>query len=147
MQIHLKRFTAVTFILFVVAFNAIAQENQIVGKASVQKSGLTNLEKILQRSSVPEIVEGALYSTIECKNLYPDLDYSQLLNMIDDVAKKNQDATISYKAYLTSMYLLHSSEIHVKPIPGAEDHSYLFKQIADQLENKLLASRSDDNAQ
>jgi len=147
MQKHLKHFTTAAVILFTIALAANANEKHSLDKTSVQKSGLTMLETDLQKNVAPEIVEGALYTAIEYKNLYPDLDYSRLLNTINKVAKENSDATIAYKAHLVSMYLSHSSEIHVDPIPGSEGHNYLFKQIADQLETKLLSSNYDENAE
>jgi hypothetical protein len=40
------------------------------------------------------------------------------------------------------MYLTHSLEIQIAPVQDPEDHGYLFKQIADQLEKKTLAINS-----
>ena len=139
MRTYVKRWTAAMLVLFAIAFTAEAKGDQHVSRATVQNSGLTMLEKDLQRGDSPEIVEGSLYDVVECKNLYPDLDYSQLLETIIRISKETDNPAIAYKAYLVSMYLLHSSEIHVKPVPGAETHDYLFKQIADQLETKLLS--------
>ena len=139
MKTQLKSIAVVMSIMFATVVCAVAQEYHPVSKALVRGSGLYMLEKNLHRSDAPGIVEGALYDAVEAKNAYPDLDYSKLSKAIDRLGKESSDPAISYKAYLVSMYLSHSSEIQVTPISGAEYHEYLFKQIADQLEAKFLA--------
>ncbi len=145
MNTYLKRLTAATFIILVVAFSAVAQEVHPVEKAFVQKQGLEMLKIDLQRSDVPGIVESALYTVVECKNSFPDLDYTTLINAVDKVAQETGNLSIGYKAHLASMYLSHSSDIRVTPIHDADDHEYLFKQIADQLEEKLASLQDVQN--
>ncbi|MCL5020556.1 MAG: hypothetical protein M1339_02600 [Bacteroidetes bacterium] len=80
------------------------------------------LEKDLQESNVPGIAESSLYAIIEVKNLYPELDYSPLLEAVKTLEKKSNDPALTYKAYLVGMYLTHSSEIQVNPKVGAVQH-------------------------
>ena len=139
MKTQLKNFTMALSIIFAAASGAVAQEDHHATKVMVQSHGIDMLGRNLEGSNVPGIVEGSLYDAIECKNLYPDLDYSKLLQATDRLANESNDPALAYKAHLVGMYLSHSSEIQVTPISGAEYHEYLFKQIADQLESKFLA--------
>ncbi len=148
MRTYLKHLTAVTFIVFAVAFSAVARESNAVEETFIQNHALEMLEMDLHRSDVPGIVKSAIYTIVECKNSFPDLDYSRLLSTLNKVANKSDKQSIGYEAQLASMYLSHSSDIWIVQIPDAEHHEYLFKQIADQLgqlEQKLLARQSDQN--
>jgi hypothetical protein len=145
MRTYLKRLTVATFVILAVAFSAVAQESHSNEKTFIQKRAFEMFGMDLQRSDIPGVVESTLYTVVECKNSFPDLDYSRILSTVNKVAQENDNSSIAYKAYLASMYLSHSSDIRVKPIPDAENHEYLFKQIADQLEQKFLALQSDQN--
>ena len=95
------------------------------------------------QSEIPGIVESTIYTVIEYKNSFPELNYARLGNELDEVARENKDVAISYKARLASMYLTYSSNIQITPVSPALDHEYLFRQIAEQLEKKLLAAHID----
>ena len=131
MKTHLRRLAAATFFIF-----AVAQQNLPVDKAFVKQHALEMYEMNLQRSDIPGIIEATLYDVVECKNRFPDLDYSRLLNAVNKVSQESDDISIGYKAHLASMYLTHSLEIQIAPVQDPDDHEYLFKQIADQLEKK-----------
>ena len=95
------------------------------------------------QSEIPGIVESTIYTMVLYKNLFPDLDYSPLQKGLDEVARENSDVSISYKARLASTYLTYSANIRITPVSSAPDHEYLFRQIAEQLEQKLLAAHID----
>ena len=145
MKLTLRRLTAIMFVVLFAASGAIAQENKIERNTFNQKRTFEALEMSLRRSDVPGFVESALYTVAECKSRFPNLDYSHLLSVVEKVARKDGIPSIRYKAYLVSMYLSHGSHIRVKAISNANNHEYLFKQIADQLEQKFLAFRGDAN--
>jgi hypothetical protein len=143
MNTNLKRLTGIALAAFAVAFSVNAQEIRPVREASVKKYSLEMFGASLQEKECPGIVEGTLYNIIECKNRFPEIDYSDLVSPISNLAKEHNDIVMGYKASLTGLYLAHSSDIHITPIRGAEDHEYLFKQIADQLEQKLVTAQSE----
>jgi hypothetical protein len=91
-------------------------------------------------SDIPGIVESTIYNVVLCDKFYPAGDYSKIENLLDKVARENDDPAIKYKAHLASMYLNGGTKIDVTPVSNTFDHEYLFRQIADQLEKKLLVS-------
>jgi hypothetical protein len=143
MKTNLKLLAGTALVALAIAFNASAQESRPVKEAFVKKYSLEMFGISLQAKEYPGVVEGTLYNIIECKNLFPEIDYSDLAVSINKLAKENDDLVIGYKASLVGLYLAHSSEFHITPMRGAEEHEYLFKQIADQLEEKLVAIQSE----
>ncbi len=139
MRTYIRRFAAIPLIIVAAAVSTMAQESRPVVTPFNQKQVFKALETCLQTNNVPGFVESALYTVVECKDRYPDLDYSRLLNTVNEVAQENDNSSIRYKAYLAGMYLSHASDIQVTPISNSDNHEYLFKQIADQLEAKFLA--------
>lgn len=139
MKKYLRRSLATAFVLLLAASGAIAQTNTNEGYKFNQKRTFVALETCLQNSKVPGFVESALYTVAECKNRYPDLNYSPIIDIVQKIAKDNSDASLRYKAYLVSMYLTHGSDIQLTPVMNAMNHQYLFMQIARQLEQKYLA--------
>ena len=143
MNTNLKRLAGTALVVFAIAFNANAQENRSVKEATIKKYTLEMFGINLQAKEYPGVVEGTLYNIIECKNLFPEIDYSNLVEPLNNLAKEHGDLVIGYKASLVGLYLAHSSDFHITPMIGAEEHEYLFKQIADQLEQKLVAVQSE----
>jgi hypothetical protein len=88
----------------------------------------------------PGIVESALFVIVEYRNRYPALDYSSLIDELAKVARDQKDSTISYKAHLAMMYLRYGTDGDLVPSSDPGDHESLFRQIAEQLEKKFLAS-------
>lgn len=139
MKTHLIRLAIAALATVAIASSAVAQEKPFDEKAFIQNVSFKMFDKDLQSNNVPGFVESALYVLIQCKDRYPDLDYSQLLNTVDRVARESNDPALAYKAYLVRMYFSHSSDIQVTPFQDEDNHDQLFKQIADQLEEKFLA--------
>jgi hypothetical protein len=143
MKTYLKSLLTATFVILAAAATANAQESNTNMKAFDQNLAFEQFENSLQRSDYPGIVESTLYTVVQCKDRFPEFDYSQLRDAVNEVTKKDGDMSLAYKAYLVSMYLSHSSDIQVTPFEYSNDHDQLFKQIADQLEAKFLAFNSD----
>jgi len=91
-------------------------------------------------NKIPGIVEGSIYNVILLKNYYPNADYSNVIDKLNKISEEYPVASIRYKAHLASMYLSMSNGIEVHPQRNVYTHEYLFKQIADQLETKLLVA-------
>lgn len=145
MKTYLMRMMTAAFVVMIAASGAMAQGNKPEKYKFNQKRTFEALELCLHQKNVPGFVESALYTVAECKDRYPDLDYSGILKSIDNVERKNPSPSIRYKAYLVSMYLTHGTNMQVTTISDPTNHEYLFKQIADQLEQKYLAFASDNN--
>jgi len=145
MKTILKNLVTATFVILLVAAGATAQEKTADKSTFKRKLVFEQFENSLKRIDYPGVVESTLFTTVECKNRYPDLNYSSLLDAVNKVAQENNDPALAYKAYLVSMYFAHSSDIRVNPFESSDDHDQLFKQIADQLEAKFLAFDSNEN--
>jgi hypothetical protein len=143
MKKYLRRITGAAIALIAFAIGANAQETRSADEIFVRDHAFKMLKMNLEESDISGIVEQTLYAVLECKNRYPELDYSQLLKAVDNVARENDNLSIEYKASLASMFLSHGSDIHITPISGADRYEYLFKQIADQLEQKLLVLQNE----
>lgn len=146
MKTYLARLATALFVVAAIASGAIAQEVHLTKKTFNHKLAFEAFEKCLQRSDVPGFVESSLYTIAECKSRFPELNYSRLIEDVNRVAQRNASPALRYKAYLVSMYLTHGSEITVTPIRDADSYDYLFKQIANQLEQKYLALGNSENA-
>lgn len=145
MKQYLIRPMTAAFVILIAASGAMAQAKKSDTYKFNQKRTFEALDMCLHKSDVPGFVESALYTVAECKNRYPALNYSQLLGSVRNVEENNSNPSIRYKAYLVSMYLTHGANMEVTTIKDANNHEYLFKQIAEQLEQKYLAFNSDNN--
>ncbi len=129
------------FSLAVTAFSA-----NIFAKDSTETKAKINYQRALEifrsslESRIPGIVEGSIYNVVLLKKYYPNADYSNVIDELNKIAEDYPVASIRYKAHLATMYLTMSNGIEVEPRRNVYEHEYLFKQIADQLESKLLVS-------
>jgi hypothetical protein len=111
----------------------------------------TNLESLAEKafkvcpqslnSDIPGIVESSIYNIVLIKKYYPDANYSSIIEKLNNIAEENPDPSIRFKAHLASIYLSFNEGINIKPEHNTYDHEYLFRQIAEQLESKLLVSK------
>jgi hypothetical protein len=92
------------------------------------------------KSEIPGIVESTIYNVVVYKKYFPEKNYDKIVNALNVVARENSDPAIRYKAYLAATYLNSASKVDIKPESPAEEHEYIFIQIADQLEKNLLVA-------
>jgi len=90
--------------------------------------------------AVPGVVESTIYNIVLVKNYYPDENYSKIIKALNMVAQSDDNPSIRFKAHLALIYLTYGSNIKLKPIHDTYDHEYIFKQISEQLEKKLLVA-------
>ena len=110
-------------------------------KQAIHQERLLESFKTSLQSDYQGIVEGTIYNIVIFKKYYPQLDYSQLLEVLNRSSLGNRDIALRYKAYLASVYLTHNATIDIDPVTNPSDHEYIFRQIAQQLENKFLVSK------
>ena len=143
MNTNLKRLAGTALVAFAIVFTTNAQESRPANEAAIKKTTLEMFGLNLQTKEYPGVIEGTLYNIIECKALFPDLNYSDLVEPLNELAMEHGDLVLGYKASLAGLYLAHSSDFHITPMRDAANHEYLFKQIADQLEQKMVAIESE----
>jgi hypothetical protein len=91
-------------------------------------------------SDIPGIVESTIYNIVLIKKYYPNANYSPIVEKLNEIAEENPNLSIRFKAHLASIYLGFSEGINIQPEFNTYDHEYLFREITDQLESKLLVS-------
>ncbi len=89
---------------------------------------------------VPGIIESTIYNIVLVKKYFPDEDYNNVIKALSKVAQSSDDPSLKFKAHLALIYLTYGSDIELKPIRDTYDHEYIFKQISEQLEKKLLVA-------
>ena len=95
-------------------------------------------------NEIPGVVEGVIYDMVEYKSYYPNLDFSSLIDALDDAAKDSKDSAIAYKAHVASMYLSFGSTLDGPEAFNPENHEHAFQLAAEQLEKKFLLSRATE---
>jgi hypothetical protein len=91
-------------------------------------------------SDIPGIVESSIYNAIIIKNYYPSADYSRIIEKLNEIAEVNPDPSMRVKAHLASIYISSSDIITIEPKNNVFDHEYIYRQITEQLDKKLLVS-------
>ncbi len=123
----------------VLSFNVFAKDST-TAKAKVNYRLALKVSQSSLDNSIPGIVEGTIYNVVVLKKYCPDADYSNIIDKLNKISQEYPVTSIRYKAHLASMYLTMGNGIEVRPRKDVFEHEYLFKQIADQLETKLLVS-------
>ncbi|MEJ2618269.1 MAG: hypothetical protein P8Z35_25155 [Ignavibacteriaceae bacterium] len=119
--------------------NMYAHGKEIVKEELRAQKALKTIPSSLE-SNIPGIVESSIYNAIVVKNYYPEGNYSDIIDRLNDISKENPDPAIRAKAHLASIYLNSNNIITVEPKHNAFDHEYIFRQITQQLDNKFLIS-------
>ena len=146
MKNNLSRLLTAAFLVLFAVSGAAAQESHPMKENFNKQLTFKALGQCLRRTDVPGFVECALYTVAQCKNRFPEWNYTRLLGEVNKVAREDDNPSIRYKAYLVSMYLTHSSDIQVNFVSDPSSHDYLFKEIANQLERRYLAFDGSENA-
>ena len=129
-----------------VALIVLAFSIRIDAQPNYNEKSRPDLEKAMQvfpaslKSNIPGIVESTIYNIVVYKKYFPDKNYDNVVNVLNSVARENEDPAIRYKAYLAEMYLNSTAKVNVIPESPAQDHEYIFIQIANQLEKNLLVA-------
>jgi len=122
--------------------SARAQSDETARYARYDFNKLMNAFDESLQSDIPGIVESTIYNLVEYKSYFPERDYSRFAHMLNDIARKNADPTIAYKASLAGMYLTYGSTIEDKSVFSPYEHETAFEQVANQLTKKFLLSLS-----
>ncbi len=140
MKVYKSLFLVILVSSVVFSSNLFAQGNKMVSKQLIAEKAYKIIPKSLE-SNIPGIVESTIYNLVEIKKYYPAGNYSNVIEKLNDIAQNYPDKTIRAKAYLASIYLSSRDFIEVHPVENYFSHDYIFKQIAEQLENKLVYNK------
>jgi hypothetical protein len=129
-------------LLTITSFSAgKAEDKESIRRQSAAKTAFAMCLPSL-KSNIQGIVESTIYNVVLVKKYYPSADYTSIVERLNEIADENMDPTIRFKAHLASIYLSFSEMIDVQPKFHTFEREYIFRQITEQLENKLLASRN-----
>ena len=89
---------------------------------------------------MPSVVESAIYNVIVMKKFYPDEDYSDLVDTINDLVADGKTPTLRYKAQLASLYFEYPQLFkNIEFKNTKEKPEFYFKQISEKLVENSLA--------
>ncbi len=138
MNTRVKFFTLAALLFSVASSLVYGQvDTTVIGSQKMQKLLNTVFTRSLQ-SNIPGIVEGTMHHIIVCKKYFPSLNYTSVTEGLTELIQKSEDQKISYEAYLAKQYVSYNSRIAITPVSRPETYDYIFKQIAVELQNKLL---------
>ena len=126
----------VVFLLFV--FSATISAQSAKTKQLIEKAKINFLSSL--HSDVYGVVESSIFITMEMKERFPEFDYSNLVDKLNDLAIEGKTPTIRYKAQLASLYFDFPSMFTDVNFLDKENPDKYFKQISDRLEQQPVAS-------
>ena len=130
----------ILFSAFIFSSNINAQEINAAKDEAIAKKAFAIIPSSLD-SDIPGIVESTIYNAIVVKKYYSSADYRRIIDKLNRIAEENPDPSIRAKAHLASIYLSSSDIIDITPKHHTFDHEYIYRQITEQLDNKLLVSK------
>lgn len=125
-------------VLAITSTNFGEQKNNALNKQVIENA-LREFPNSL-KTGVPGIIESTIYNIVLVKKYFPNEDYNNVIKALSKVAQSDDDPSLKFKAHLALIYLTYGSDIELKPIRDTYDHEYIFKQISEQLEKKLLVA-------
>ena len=125
-------------VLAITSTNFGEQKNNALNKQVIENA-LREFPNSL-KIGVPGIIESTIYNIVLVKKYFPNEDYNNVIKALSKVAQSSDDPSLKFKAHLALIYLTYGSDIELKPIRDTYDHEYIFKQISEQLEKKLLVA-------
>ncbi len=140
MKILYSIFLLVFYTIIVFTANSNAQPVKKVSPVVMAKRAMKVIPSSLD-SNIPGIIESTIYNVIVVKKYYPSADFDNIIDKLNEIEKENPSPSIRFKAHLASIYLTFGNIIDVKPKHNVFEHDYIYRQIANQLEKKLLVSR------
>ena len=136
-----KSFIISAFIFTVLFSCSIVAQQQGSDKYEQKAKKAFNVILTSLEHEVKGVVECTIYNAVLVKKYYPSADFSGIIDKLNEIAVENPDPSMRVKAFLAAVYLNSSNIIDVIPDPDTFEHEYIYKQIAEQLRNKLLVSK------
>lgn len=130
----IRRTLMIIIIVFLITNNSAAQpaKNREI---LVEKNLIYSLTQ-----KVDGIIESTLYNTLFLKEYFPSMNYSKVIPVLEQLSNTTQNPSIKYKANLAAMYLKYGDSLGLNPEMIRGDQAAGFKAVADEFNDKLLAS-------
>jgi len=79
---------------------------------------------------------------LQFKNRFPEENTNKILDALDDLAKSSEIPRISYKAQLARLYFKNTAWFKNVEVKSLYDEQKTFEQIAETLNNSIVASNN-----
>ncbi len=113
------------------------------GQASkIVKQAPANYLVALQ-SQNQAVVESAIFYTVKLKMFYQDLDCKVLQNELKELSINGKTESIRLKAFLAGYFLCSPDLLEKIEKVNYKDSNVFFQMLADTLQEKILADRSE----
>jgi hypothetical protein len=88
------------------------------------------------------LIESGIYNVMLMKFRYPDEDYEELVETIDELSLEGETIKIRYRAQLAGIYLKHSEMFKDIEMKSIEDPTVIFQTLADRVEKVAFSTAS-----
>jgi len=86
------------------------------------------------------IAESAIFNLVVLKNRFPNENYDEFIDELDELSLDSDNSTTRYKAQLTSWYLKNANTFGLIEIADKnDDANKYFNKIADKIQSNLIA--------
>lgn len=133
--------------LGIVLFGVVMMYNMIIA-SDVRGQKLSSDVKLIERNistslnnNIQGIVEASIYNTIFMKKYFPEADFKNILEALNKIALKSDKPGLRYKAQIALMYIQYGFDLNIQISNEKEDRDKTFRKIAEELQDKLLASK------
>lgn len=135
----MKKLGLVLTTLFIYA--ALSSGSETAGQRLQKKTELavTNITKSLTHE-INGIVSASIYNSIFLKKYFPTADMNDVVDELREIADNSNNPELKYKAQIALMYIAYGDGLNIELTTEKENQDKLFKRIAQELQNKLLAS-------
>ena len=99
--------------------------------------------QVALRSKNPAVVESAIFYSVKLKLFYQDQDCEKLQNELKNLSVNGKSETIRFKAFLAGYYLNTPEMLAKIEKINYKDSNLFFQMLADTLQAKILADRSE----
>lgn len=127
----------VLVLLFSVNAELFAQKPALT-KHNLKMAELNSIVSL--ENKVNSVVESAIFNMLIFKDRYPEWNFSNITEKLNDLSVNGNSIVIRYKAQLASMYLNNSAMFGSLNITEKENPAKYFRQIAETVESNLVAS-------
>ena len=85
------------------------------------------------------VIESAIFVSLQFKNRFPEMNTKKMVTVLADLATNSDSPRISYKAQLAMLYFKNSAWFEKVEVKTILDEQKTFEQIAETLNNSILA--------
>jgi hypothetical protein len=137
----MKNMTVKTSILLIimmaVTFNLTAAE-KLLNEKSLNRAEQNFL--VTMDSDLNSLVESAIFNMIMFKDKYPEWNFKNINQKLNDLVIEGNSLSIRYKAQLVSMFLSNPELFERIEITEKDNPAKYFRILSEQLTNRIVAA-------